>query len=139
MQKQVKVQELPEVQVVERIQEQVVPERMEEPTVDIPVPPIVEGSVPSVDESASPVYNQVHQERIPAEQEGIERVQQRTIEQITHVPVPQVQEQIVERYQGNPLRNVSLSRLSRSRTQRLLQWSKTSRPNLVFPVRHQFQ
>ena len=41
---------------------------------------------------------------------------------------------------GRSLRNVFLSSLlSRSRTQRLLQWSKTLRLNLVFPVRCQFQ
>ena len=71
LQKQVHVQEIPEVRVKERIQEQIVPER-----IAIPVPPIVEGSFPSVDESASPVYNQVHQIQIAAEKESIKRVQQ---------------------------------------------------------------
>ena len=42
----------------------------------------VVGSFPSVDESASPVYNQVHQEQIAAEQESVECVQQHTVEQI---------------------------------------------------------
>ena len=56
----------------------------------------VVGSFPSVDESVSPLYNQVHQEQIAAEQESVERVQQHTVEQIVHVPVPQIQEQIVE-------------------------------------------
>ena len=45
---------------------------------DIPVPAIVEGSCPSLDELPSPVYNQVHQEQIAAEQESFERVQQHT-------------------------------------------------------------
>ena len=39
------------------------------------------------------MYNQVRQEHLAAEQE---RVQQRTVEQIVHVSVPQFQEQIVE-------------------------------------------
>ena len=42
-----------------------------------------------VDESASPVYNQVHQEQISAEQDKFERVQQHTVEQIVHVPQSQ--------------------------------------------------
>ena len=47
---------------------------------------------PSVDVSASPVYNQVHQDKISAEQEKFERVQQHTVGQIVHVPIPQIQE-----------------------------------------------
>ena len=47
---------------------------------------------PSVDVSASPVYNQVRQEQISAEQDKFERVQQHTVEQIVHVPIPQSQE-----------------------------------------------
>ena len=38
----------------------------------------------------------VRQEQIAAEQERVERVQQRTVEQIVHVPVPQIQEQSAE-------------------------------------------
>ena len=45
-----------------------------------------------MDVSASPVYNQVHQEQISAEQEKFERVQQHTVDQIVHVPIPQSQE-----------------------------------------------
>ena len=45
-----------------------------------------------MDVSASPVHNQVHQEQISAEQEKIERVQQHTVDQIVHVPIPQSQE-----------------------------------------------
>ena len=56
----------------------------------------------SVDETASPVYNQVFQEQIAAEQESVERVQQHTVEQIVHVPIPQIQEQIEESVQVIP-------------------------------------
>ena len=56
----------------------------------------VVGSFPSEDETASPVYNQVHQEQIAAEQESVERVEQHTVEQLVHVPIPQIQEQLVE-------------------------------------------
>ena len=45
VQEQVKVQEIPEVQVTERIQEQIVPERIEKQIGDILVPPIVEETV----------------------------------------------------------------------------------------------
>ena len=38
------------------------------------------------------MHNQVHQEQISAEQEKFERVQQHTVEQIVHVPIPQSQE-----------------------------------------------
>ena len=38
------------------------------------------------------MYNQVHQEQISAEQDKFERVQQHTVEQIVHVPIPQIQE-----------------------------------------------
>ena len=62
----------------------------------------VVGSFPSVNGSASPVYKQVHQEQIAAEQESVERVQQLTVEQIVHVPIPQIQEQIVESVQVIP-------------------------------------
>ena len=92
-------------QIVESIQvipREFFPERIEEQTVDILVRPIVKGSFPSVDESASPVYNQVHQEQIAAEQESFERVQQHTVEQIIHVPIPHVQEQIAESIQVIP-------------------------------------
>ena len=53
-------------------------------------------SLPPLDVSAAPVYNQVRQEQIAAEQECVERVQQPKVKQMVHVPVPQVQEQIVE-------------------------------------------
>ena len=52
-----------------------------------------------VDETASSAYNQVHQEQIAAEQESVECVQQHTVEQIVHVPTPQIHEQIVESVQ----------------------------------------
>ena len=58
--------------------------------------PHVDGSLSPLDVSAAPVYNQVRQEQIAAEQERVERVQQRTVEQTVYVPVPQIQEQIVE-------------------------------------------
>ena len=44
-QEQEKEQEIPEVQVIERIQEQIVPERIEEQIGDFPVPPTVEETV----------------------------------------------------------------------------------------------
>ena len=47
--------------------------QVEERIKDFPVLPIVEGSFPSVDVSASPVYNQVRQEQIAAEQGSSER------------------------------------------------------------------
>ena len=50
------------------------------------------GSVPSVDESASPVYNQIHQEQIATEPENVECAQQHTVEELVYVPVPQIQE-----------------------------------------------
>ena len=50
------------------------------------------GSRPLLDEFAVPVCNQTHQEQSVAEQE---RVQQCTAEQVVHVLVPQIQEQIV--------------------------------------------
>ena len=70
--------------------------QVQEQVADILVRPIVEGSFLSVDAFALPVYNQVHQERIAAGPESIERVRQHTAEQIVHVPIPQIQEQIVE-------------------------------------------
>ena len=60
------------------------------------------GSLPLLDEFAATVYDQVRQEQIAAEQERVERVQQRTVEQIVHVPVPQIQEQIVDSVQVIP-------------------------------------
>ena len=63
---------------------------------DLPVPLIVEGSFPSTDVSASPVYNQVHQGQVSAEQKKFERVQQYTVDQIVHVQILLIQEQIVE-------------------------------------------
>ena len=98
---------VPTPQIQEHIGESI---QVEEHIVDIPVPTIVEGSSPSVDDSASPVYNQVQQGQIAAEQESFERVQQHTAEQIIHVPILQIQEQIVEGVKS-PLRNVFLSRL----------------------------
>ena len=76
-----KVQEIPEVQVIERIQEQIGPE---EQIGDIPVPPIAEDSVKVV-------------QIIPQE-----RLQQRTVEQMSNALVPQTQEQIVENVQMIP-------------------------------------
>ena len=73
----VKAQEIPEVQVTERIQEQIVPERIEEQIGDIPVPPIVDETVEVV-------------QVIPHE-----RLQQRTV-------VPQIQKQIIENVQVIP-------------------------------------
>ena len=68
-------------------------------------------------------------EQIVAEQE---RVQQHIVEQMVHVPIPQIQEQFVESIQSHPWGTSSVSGLrSRSRSQRLLQWPKTLRPNLV--------
>ena len=58
--------------------------------------PHVDGSLPPLDVSAAAVCNQIRQEQIAAEQERVELVQQRTVEQIVHVPVPQIQEQIVD-------------------------------------------
>ena len=85
--------------------------QVEEQIVDILAPPIVEGSLPSVDELSLPVYNQIHQEHIAAEQESIERLQQHTAEHITHVPIPQIQEQIVEGTKEIPQRRVRKSRV----------------------------
>ena len=51
------------------------------------------GALHLLDGFAVPVCNQIGQEQIVAEQE---RVQQRTAEQIVHVPVPHIQEQIME-------------------------------------------
>ena len=62
----------------------------------------VVGSLHAVDESASPVYIQVHREQIAAEQESLERAQQRTVEQLKRVPFPQIQEQFVESVQVIP-------------------------------------
>ena len=55
-----------------------------------------------VNESAPPVFKQVHREQIAAEQECVERVQLRTVEHIVHVPIPQIQEDFVERVQKIP-------------------------------------
>ena len=38
------------------------------------------------------MYNQVRQEQISAEQDKFERVQQHTVDQIVHEPIPQSQE-----------------------------------------------
>ena len=57
------------------------------------------GSLPLLDEFAVLVHNQIRQEQIAAKQE---RVQQCTAEQIAHVPVPQIQEQVVENVQVIP-------------------------------------
>ena len=55
-----------------------------------------------LDEFAVPVFNQIRQEQIVAEQESVERVQQHTAEQHFHVPIPHFQEQIVESIQVFP-------------------------------------
>ena len=62
----------------------------------------LETSFPAVDEPAPLVYKQVHQEQIPAEPGSFERAQQRIVENIVHVPIPQIQEQFVERVQEIP-------------------------------------
>ena len=59
-------------------------------------------SFPCVNESALHVYNLVHQEQITAEQESVERVQQHTIEQIVHVPSPQIHQQMMGNVQVIP-------------------------------------
>ena len=64
--------------------------------VEAPASQIV-GSFPSVDESASPVYNQIHQEQIATEPESVECAQQHTVEQLVYVPVPQIQERSQQR------------------------------------------
>ena len=59
----------------------------------------VVGSFPAVEESAPPVYKQVHQEHVTAEPGSFERTQQCNVENIFHVPIPQIQEQFVESVQ----------------------------------------
>ena len=49
-----------------------------------------------MDESAPPAYKQVHQEQNPADPGSFERTQQCTVENIVHVPILQIQEQIEE-------------------------------------------
>ena len=61
------------------------------------------GSVPSVDESASPVYNQIHQEQIATEPENVECAQQHTVEELVYVPVPQIQERSQQSTGGSRL------------------------------------
>ena len=56
----------------------------------------VVGSFTAVNESAPPVFEQVYQEQIAADPGSFERTQQRTVENIVHVPIPQIQEQFVE-------------------------------------------
>ena len=56
----------------------------------------VVSSLPAADESAPPVHKQVHQEQIAADPGCFELTQQRTVENIVHVPIPQIQEQFVE-------------------------------------------
>ena len=47
-------------------------------------------------ESAPPVFEQVYQEQIAADPGSFEHTQQRTVENIVHVPIPQMQVQFVE-------------------------------------------
>ena len=56
----------------------------------------VVGLFPAVNESASPVFEQVYQEQIAADPGRFERTQQRTVENIVHVPIPQIQVRFVE-------------------------------------------
>ena len=49
----------------------------------------VVSSFPAADESAPPVNKQVHQEQIAADSGSFESTQQRTVENIAHVPIPQ--------------------------------------------------
>ena len=58
------VQEIPEVQVFERIQDQIVPERIEEQAGDIPVPPIVEETVEMVQMIPQELFPERVDERI---------------------------------------------------------------------------
>ena len=64
--------------------------------------PQVVSPFPAVDESAPPAFLQVHQEQIAAEPGSFERTQQRSVENIVHVPIPQIQEQFVESIQEFP-------------------------------------
>ena len=50
----------------------------------------------SLNESAPPVFEQVYQEQIAADPGSFERTQQRTVGNIVHVPIPQIQVQFVE-------------------------------------------
>ena len=56
----------------------------------------VVGSFTAVNESAPPVFEQVYQEQIAADPGSFERTQQRTVENIVHVPISQIQDQFVE-------------------------------------------
>ena len=56
----------------------------------------VVGLFPAVNESVSPVFEQVYQEQIGADPGSFERTQQRTVENIVHVPIPQIQVQFME-------------------------------------------
>ena len=56
----------------------------------------VVGLFPAVNESAPPVFEQVYQEQIAADPGSFECTQQRTVENIVHVPIPQIQVQFVE-------------------------------------------
>ena len=98
-----RIQDIPQEHLPERIAEQIVLERIEEQIGDSLVPPIVEetievlqrsitavevsapqvdGSRPLLVEVTVPMYNQDHQEQLVAS------------EQITHVPVPQMQDPV---------------------------------------------
>ena len=71
------------------------------PAVEASVSHVV-GSISPLKEFAAHVYSQVRQEQIAAEQKSVECVQQHTVEQIVHVPFPQIHEQIVKSVQVIP-------------------------------------
>ena len=56
----------------------------------------VVGSFPAVNESAPPAFEQVYQEQIASDPESFERTQQRTVANIVHVPIPQIQVQFLD-------------------------------------------
>lgn len=57
------------------------------------------GSLTLLDQFPLPVYNQVDQEQIAADQESVELVQQHTVQKNIHVSIPQTQEQILNSVQ----------------------------------------
>ena len=64
--------------------------------------PQVVGSFLAVDVSAPPVYKQVLNEQIAADTGSFERTRRCAVENIVHVPIPQIQEQFVESVQKIP-------------------------------------
>ena len=57
------------------------------------------------------MYNPIHQEQIAAEPESLECAQQGTVENIFHVPIPQMQEQFVESVQKIPQERLLFERI----------------------------